>query len=57
MNDIQLSSKHIIDENITFTPTTIFPLYFFLQKSHYNKETFFKKGILCTYLHDEANQL
>ena len=56
MNDIQLSSKHIIDENITFTPTTISP-YFFLQKSHYNREIFFQKGILCTYLHDEANQL
>ena len=56
MNDIQLSSKHIIDENITFTPTTISP-YFFLQKSHYNRETFFQKGILCTYLHEEANQL
>ena len=57
MNDIQLSSKHIIDENITFTPTTISPSTFFLQKSHYNKETFLTKRILCTYLHDEANQL
>ena len=57
MNDIQLSSKHIIDENITFTPTAISPSTFFLQKSHYNWETFFQKGILCTYLHEEANQL
>ena len=57
MNDIQLSSKHIIDENITFTPTTISSLYFFSAKSHYNKETFFKKKEYCahTYMMKPTN--
>ena len=56
MNDIQLSSKHIIDENITFFPQLFPPLLFFCKKSHYNKETLKKKEYCAhTYMMKPTN--
>ena len=57
MNDIQLSSKHIIDENITFTPTAISPSTFFCKKVIIIGKLFLKKEYCAHTLHDQASQL
>ena len=56
MNDIQLSSKHIIDENITFFPQLFPPLLFFCKKVIIIGKLFLKKEYCAhTYMMKPTN--